>query len=59
VSVTIGELTSDIDIDSGYGGETAETPYLESGWAEQEKHDAEQRRNAELGARTASEGFHD
>jgi hypothetical protein len=60
MSVSIGELTSDIDVEGGYGPQAGgEPPKPESGWAEQEKHNAMQRRAAELAARTTSEGFDD
>ena len=59
MSVTIGELTSDIDVEGGAPPEAVEAPESESGWAQQEKQQAMQRRTAELAARTASEGFDD
>jgi hypothetical protein len=59
MSVTIGELSSDIEVEGGAAPQAGETLEPESGWAQQEKQRAVQRRTAELAARTASEGFDD
>ncbi|MEV5967192.1 hypothetical protein AB0L70_35815 [Kribbella sp. NPDC051952] len=57
MSVSIGELDSEFAVEGP--AETTAAAAESSGWAEQEKHDAQERRAHQLRARTTAWGFHD
>ena len=59
MSVSIGELDSEIAVESAEPAESTAAASESSRWAEQEKHAAQERRGHELRARTAAWGFHD
>ncbi len=59
MSVSIGELDSEIAVENPAPAETAAAAAESSGWAEQEKRDAQEHRAHQLRARTAAWGFHD
>lgn len=59
MSLTVGELDSELSVEGAAAGDSAPAAEPVSAWAEQERHDAASRRHRELCSRTAAGGFHD